>query len=133
MKPLDVAYISKYKRAGWSNHMIASKLGITEEEVEIVWRCLQSAEKELAASGYKDLLELVNLTAEQFKGLGLMLRTIVESIGDRMDPVELSSLITDDKSQTLKNLMEKAIVLKPFDRKRLESLQEKMLFNPEQN
>ena len=133
MNPLDVAYVSKYKQAGWSDHMIATKLGITEEEVETIWRCIQNAERELAASGYKDLLELVNLTAEQFRNLGLMLRVVVESVGDLMDPIELSSLITDDKKETLKNLMEKAIVLKPFDRKRLEALQEKTLLNPEHN
>lgn len=115
MKDLtDMALLVKYKNAGMSDAVIASKLGLKEAQVREKWLELLQLSETASSAGYLDLSQQFTIMAHQYQLLGESMKIIATALSDRMGMDEIKGLITSDPKQTLKNLWESSIILKPF-------------------
>lgn len=111
----DDNLLIKYKAVGLKDDVIAAKLGITPEEVTIRWCQLVEIASQSKVNGFDALCTQFNTMALQFQLMGESMKVCAAALGDMMPLSEVSRLIVEnDKVQTLKNLSENCIILKPF-------------------
>jgi len=110
----DDRYLIKLKGAGFSNAAIAQKVGITESEVDRRWKEIEANFVTGLSSGYRSFCDHITIMAYQYQLLGESLKIAANAIGNQMSEQELGQLVVADREQTLKNLREHCIVLRPF-------------------
>jgi len=107
-------YIIKLKQLSWTNSQIARKLGITESQVDERWKFIQNSLISAHESGYAAFLDVFTNACHQYQLLGESLKILAGVVGNRLTESELSSLITEDRAETIKNLTSHCLVLHPF-------------------
>lgn len=111
----DDNLLIKYKTARIKDDVIASKLGISVEEVNLRWNQLVEIANQSKANGHEDLCVQFNTLSLQYQLLGESLKIVGAALGDVLPMSEVSKLIVEgNKAQTLKNLSEQCIILRPF-------------------
>ena len=110
----DDGYLIKLKSLGIPDKQIAAKLGLSLGEVERKWDQLVRETACRTANGYIELCEKFNNMALQYQILGDSLKIVGGMLGEIMREDEIRALITSHPEDTLKNLLMKAIVLRPF-------------------
>jgi len=114
MNVTDIGMLVKYKRANWTDRAIAAKLGVSVEEVARRWREILDRASQMSSSGYDQLNIQYQILCQQYQLLGESLKIIAAAIGNGAEPSDIRPLITPDPEETIKNLMSKLIVLRPF-------------------
>lgn len=110
----DDNYLVRARQAGIPAKVIAAKLGMTVEQLEARWNdILQMVETQMS-NGYLDLCNSVNVLATQYQLVGESLKIISQALGNVMAKDELKALIDPNPEVTLKNLRERAIILRPY-------------------
>lgn len=110
----DDNVLIKYKSAGLSDEVIASKMNVSVEEVRIRWNQLVEIAAHSKNNGYGELAAQFNTMALQYQLLGESMKICAAALSDVMPISEVAEFIVDDRAQTLKNLSENCIILKPF-------------------
>lgn len=106
--------IEKYKGAGLPDELICKRLGITSEELNQRWGQILKDARTKEVSGYGELILQFNLLCQQYQVLGESLKVIAMTLGNCMSPAEIRELIKPNPEETLDNLVQKCIVLRPF-------------------
>ena len=107
-------YIIKLKGLGWTHANIAKKLGMREADVDARWKDIEAAYITGQASGYAAFCDHYTIMCHQYQLLGESLKITAGFLGSRMLDSELDKLIVEDWAQTLKNLKDFCVVLRPF-------------------
>lgn len=102
------------KQAGFPVDHIARKLGLSVEEVERRWKDIQTYSTLTVESGYASLCDVYTAICQQYNTLGETLKIFSMAISDTVSLDTLRALITDDKEETVQNLMRHCLILKPF-------------------
>jgi hypothetical protein len=109
----DDVFLLKYKSLGMPDKQIASKLSISIGEVQRRWEILMERTRNEQANGYNYLRDYWTNLCHQYMLLGESLKGMGLVLNDIMPEDQIRSLIADDKEETVKNLLSKAIVLSP--------------------
>lgn len=109
----DDSILTKYKLGGMTDERISQKLGISTQEVALRWgRIVEAAKNNFA--GQVDFGKQLNVLALQYQLLGESLKIIANALSNAVSPTELRTMVTNDPEETVRNLTQSAIVLKPF-------------------
>ena len=109
----DAKVLIKLKKAGFADHIIAQKMGISVEQVQERWNDLQVLSKEV--NGHGDFVMQYEHMCHQYQLLGESMKIVAHCIGAAMTFAEIRALIVpNDVDATIKNLHEKCIMLRPF-------------------
>jgi hypothetical protein len=108
------AYIAKCIACGVNPKRIGAKLGMTAQQVNKRWEEIVRYSTENQSSGYNDLVtSWVNL-CQQYQSMGESMKAFGSAIDAPMTTEEIGALVTNNREETIRNLREKAIVLKPY-------------------
>jgi len=110
----DDALIVKYKSMGMTNARISCKMGIPTEEVERRWRRIVTTVQSHQRSGTTALVDQMRTTVLQYQLVGESLKVLTDAFANAITPSELRALISDDPEQTVQNLFNNCILLRPF-------------------
>lgn len=110
----DDVYLAKLIGAGLPHALIAARLGISVEEVGKRWERMREEVILAKANGHGMLCEQYNVLCSQYQLLGESLKIVAAALGNTMPTEELKLLIVRDQEQTLKNLTQSCIILRPF-------------------
>jgi hypothetical protein len=107
-------YLIKMKSAGIKDSIIAGKLGMTENEVANRWKALLEAAQAGVPCGYLALCTQFSELCEKYRLLGECLKITAAALSDRASSEDVRGMIRDDPDQTIYNLINTFIVLRPF-------------------
>ena len=120
MKQEGDMYLLRLKAAGWSNGRIASKMGISEEEVTMRIACTIAETKARLNCGMAALVDHFTVLCSQYQLLGESLKELARGIANEMPTNELCQLLerggcsAGSSLSTAVFLKENAIVLRPY-------------------
>lgn len=111
---VDQRFLLKLIQAGLTDEKIAKRMGISVEEAALQRKQIQVHIEGAKQNGYPELIDRFTMLCQQYYALGEGLKDISFIASSIMTPGELAELITDDKEETLRNLLARAIVLQPY-------------------
>lgn len=113
-------YIIRLKGLRWPDNKIASKMGMTEDELEKIWKRIQNEASAILQNGYGTFCDAFSNMALQYQTLGESLKMIATAVGNRatFDDIEkaLKALKLDPVLSTAiaSELVNTFIILRPF-------------------
>lgn len=111
----DDKYMLRLKSAKVSDKVIAAKLGITEDELQKRWAKMVAELSTALTSTYGLLVDQITVMANQYQLLGESLKIVCNAVGNQLSREELEALVVDNREQTLANLRDNCIILRPFE------------------
>lgn len=108
----DKVLIVKYKAMGWTDSKIASKMGLTVEQVAAKSKSIDEDLKASDSSGYSAFCELFTIMAGQYQLLGASLAQVATTLGNPVLSEQFAEFIVPGNVQaTLDNLRKHCIIL----------------------
>lgn len=110
---LDPKLVAKYKLAGLSDKVVAAKLGVEPAEIAAAWAQILAVSQTVnQAVGYHAMIANFEVLCHQYQLLGESLKKVALALGNPMRAEEIRVLVTDNKEETIANLLMAGIILR---------------------